>query len=79
MDRNETKARDKPFGGPLSTKDKNLTAQGRRSGRIKLLLLECLREFPEPNGLEAKRDRGGVALYRRATECSPSPGASVIP
>jgi len=30
----------------LQNKGKNLTAQGRRSGRIKLLLPECLWESP---------------------------------
>jgi len=62
MNRNETRARHKPFGGPPITKEKNLTAQGLPSGRIKLLLPEYLREVPEPNGLGARWDRGRVPV-----------------
>jgi len=60
MSRHETRARHKPSGGLPKTKENNVTAQGRQSGRIKLPLPEYLREFPEPNGLEARWDRGRV-------------------
>ena len=60
MSRNETRARHKPSGGLPKTKKNNVTAQGRRSGRIKLPLPEYLREFPERNCLGARWDRGRV-------------------
>ena len=62
MNRNETRARHKPFGGLPSTKENNHTAQGRGSGRIKLLLPEYLKEFPEPIGIRARWDRGRVPI-----------------
>jgi len=62
MNRNETRERHTPFGWLPKTKEKNLTAHGRRSGWIKPLLPENLMEFPEPNGLGARWDRGGVLV-----------------
>jgi len=58
--RNETNESHKPFGGSPSPKEKNLTAQGQWSGRIKLMWPEYLREFPKPNGLRARWDRDRV-------------------
>jgi len=54
-------------------------AQGRQSGRIKLLLPEFLRQFPESMSLGARRDMGRLPGNWRGTDFRNIEGGSAIP
>ena len=51
MNRNATRERYKPFRGPPQQKKRTLRPTADGAARIKLLLQECLREYPKPIGL----------------------------
>jgi len=60
-------------------KRKDLTAQGRRSGKDKTTVACCLGEFPEPNGLGARWDTGRLPGNRRAPDFRNIQGDGAIP
>jgi len=51
----------------------------RRSGKDKTTVACCLGEFPEPNGLGARRETGGLPGNRRAPDFRNIQGDSAIP
>jgi len=68
-----------PSTGPPKQMKRILWSRVYGAERIKLLLLECVREYPKPIGKGAIYDTGGLPGNRRATDFRNIQGGSAIP
>jgi len=64
---------------PQNKRKNSYGTKCRRSGKDKTTVACCLGEFPEPNGLGARRDTGGLPGNRRAPDFRNIQGDSAIP